>query len=214
MKTDIINELEKFDIETISDALNTIGLCTNIYNLKYTVEDKLIVGEAYTVEFITDNYKDKCLSANYIDDVPENSIIVIDNHNIDYCTVWGNILSRMAQIKNVKGTVINGAMRDYKKSKELNYPVFSKHINCKTGKGVVRLKSVNESITIDNIPINPNDYIVLQNSIMLVIPANRVEEVIRISNKIEEMENNILKAINNNSTLKEARERYKYDDIK
>lgn len=210
----IINELEKFDIETISDALNTLDLYTNICNLKYTVEDKIIVGKAYTVEFITDNYKDNCPSANYIDHVSENSIIVIDNHNIDYCTVWGNILSRMAQIKKIKGTIINGAMRDYKKSKELNYPVYSKFINCKTGKGVVKLKAINETIIIDNVPINPNDYIVLQNSIMLVIPKDRVEEVIEISKKIEKMENNIIEAINNNMTLKEAREKYNYDEIK
>lgn len=214
MKMDIINRLKQFDIETISDALNTLNLYTNIYNLKYTIEDEIVVGKAYTVEFTTDYNKDNCPSANYIDEVEENSIIVIDNHNIDYCTVWGNILSRMAQIKNINGTIINGAMRDFKKSKEMNYPVYAKHINCKTGKGVVKLKSVNEPVIIDNITINPNDYIVLQNSIMLVIPKEKVEEVLEISKKIEEMENNILKAINNNMTLKEARERFRYDDIK
>ena len=56
--------------------------------------------------------------------------------------------------------------------------------------------------------------IVLQNSIMLVIPKEKVEMVLEISKKIEEMENNILKAINNNMTLKEARGRFRYDDIK
>ena len=90
----------------------------------------------------TDDVTEKTIKLNRIDEVEENSIIVIDNHNIDYCTVWGNILSRMAQIKNINGTIINGAMRDFKKSKEMNYPVYAKHINCKTGKGVVKLKSV------------------------------------------------------------------------
>ena len=37
--------------------------------------------------------------------------------------------------------------------KEMNYPVYAKHINCKTGKGVVKLKSVNEPVIIDNITI-------------------------------------------------------------
>lgn len=211
---DLIEELKKFDIENISDALNCLNIYSNINNFYYTVEDEMIIGPAYTVEFTTDNDKNNCIAANYIDNVPSNSVIVIDNHNIDYCTVWGNILSTMAQIKDIKGTIINGAMRDYKKSKEYKYPVYSKSINCKTGKGIVKLKSIGDPIVIDNITINPGDYIVAQNSIVLVIPNDKLEDVIRISKEIESAERKILDAIKKGTSLEKARMMYKYDSFK
>ena len=214
MKMDIIKELKKYDIENISDALNCLNIYSNINNFYYTVEDEMIIGPAYTVEFTTDSNKDNCIAANYIDNIPSNSVIVIDNHDIEYCTVWGNILSTMAQIKNIKGTIINGAMRDYKKSKEDKYPVYSKSINCKTGKGIVKLKSINEPIIIDNITINPGDYIVAQNSIVLVIPKQKIDDVLRISKEIEETEKNIINAIKNGVSLEKARMMYKYDNYR
>ena len=49
MKMDIINRLKQFDLETISDALNTLNLYTNIYKnihrclQKYTLYIYIII---------------------------------------------------------------------------------------------------------------------------------------------------------------------------
>ena len=209
------NELKKYDIEIISDALDYLGIKNHLSKFNYTVSNKMIIGPAYTVMFQKDDVKENCVAADYIDDVLPGSIVAIDNNGIDYCTVWGNILSLVAKQRKVKATLINGAARDFIKIKNMKYPVYSKYINCKTGKGVVKLKNTKCKITIDNVSIDQGDYIVLQNSMALVIPKDKLSDVLIVVKKIHKVEENIIKSIKKgNMTLKEARRRYKYNEYK
>ena len=49
---------------------------------------------------------------DYIDDVPPGSVIVLDNGGRDNATVWGDILTEIAQRRGIAGTVIDGMCRD------------------------------------------------------------------------------------------------------
>ena len=210
----IIDRIKEYDIECLSDSLNCIGLNNSISKFKYTVSDKMTVGYAYPISFELCDDKEKCIAADYIDDVEEQSIIVIDNNNIDYCTVWGNILTEVSIIKKINGTIINGAARDITRIKELEYPLYCKHIHCKTGKGIVRLKTICEPVTIDNTTIKKNDIVVAYNSLVLIIPNEKIEEVLEIADKLSKAEDNIINAIKNGYKLKDARSMYKYNDFK
>lgn len=210
----MIKELKKFSIETLSDAMDTLKIKGVIKDFKTISKSSKAVGRAFTVKFCRDNDTSKCIAANYIDEVNSDNIIVIDNDDISECTVWGNILTQTAIKRKVKGTIINGASRDYSFNKRTKYPLFSRSINCKTGKGVVKLEYIQKDIYIQGIKISPNDYIFVENGIILVIPSEKIEMIIRIAREIEYCEKMIVKEIKKGESLKEAREKYNYNKFK
>ncbi len=209
-----LEELRKYSIENLSDAMDYLKLKGVIRGFKTISDNTVAVGKAFTVKFCKNSDSEKCVAADYIDDVPEDSLIVIDNEGIEYCTVWGNILTEMALIKKVNGTIINGACRDVSFIKSMKYPLFSKAVNCKTGKGVVQLESVKEQLNIDGITIKNEDYIFVEEGTVLVIPKEHVKNVLEIAENIERTEENIVKAIRSGMLLKEARKQFNYNKYK
>ena len=207
--------LKNIGLEAVSDAMNVLGIDGILSGFIPTISGELLFGPAYTVKFEKNNNREKCIAADYIDEVPAGSIIVIDNDNSDYCTVWGNILAAVAKKREISGTIINGAARDVETIKKIGYPLLAKHIGCRTGKGNVALKSVQIELILDGITVNPGDYIVAQNGIALVIPKNKLDMVVRKSIEIDEMEKKILKAVlNDGMSLRDARMKYRYNEIK
>lgn len=210
----MIKELKKYSIETLSDAMDTLKIKGVIKDFKTISKANKAVGKAFTVKFCKDIDRQKCIAANYIDDVKPENIIIIDNDDISECTVWGNILTQTAMKKKIQGTIINGASRDFSFNRGTKYPLFSRNINCKTGKGIVRLEYVQKEITIQGIKIRPNDYIFVENGIVLVIPNEMIESVINVAKEIKYCEKMIVREVKKGKSLKESREKYNYNKFK
>ena len=103
-------------------------------------------------------------------------MICIDNNDSPLCSVWGRILTETAQQKDIKGTIINGACRDISYNNSSSYPIFARHTTCKTGKGVVRLKELQQPLEIQKVIINPGDYIIADRCSVIIIPKGRLRE--------------------------------------
>ena len=56
---------------------------------------------------------------DYLDDVPAGDIVTIDNAGRPGATVWGDILTFVADKRGIGGTVIDGVCRDVGRSLEL-----------------------------------------------------------------------------------------------
>src|SRR5262245_44576066 len=85
---------------------------------------------------------------DFIDDVPEGSVIAIDNGGRENATVWGDILTMVAHGRGIAGTVIDGACRDTNLSREIGYPIFSRSYSMRTGKDRVQLEATNGPVNI------------------------------------------------------------------
>ena len=210
-----IERLSRFQIETISDALDSLGIRNHVLiGFRSISKGVRATGLAYTIKFARDQNPQNCPAADYIESVADNNIIIIDNNGDRYCTVWGNLLTIYANRKNIRGTVVYGACRDVGEISKTHYPLFSKYIGCKTGKGVVKMISKQEELEIDGVHIAPNDYVMMQDAMVIIIPSERICDVLNMANKIKTIEDKIVLAIKNGMTLKEARELYKYNDYK
>lgn len=209
-----LRELKKYSIEALSDAMDYLKINGCIRGFSPISSKKHIVGKAFTVKFCKNSNPEVCIAGDYIDEVDSNYIIVIDNNGLDYCTVWGNILTQMAIIKKIRGTVINGACRDQYAVKKMKYPLFSKFINCKTGKGIVKLESIKKDITIDGVNIAYGDYIKIVDGVLIVIPKEKIIDVLNIAKEVEKTEKKILSAILTGMSLKEARNKFNYNKYK
>ncbi|WP_058533340.1 isocitrate/isopropylmalate family dehydrogenase [Legionella saoudiensis] len=208
-----LKKLYAYNTTEISDALDACHVEGALLHIKALAPGMKMVGPAYTVRYAANEQKSSGFknAANYIDAVPEQSIIVIDNEGRIDCTAWGAILTKMALHMNIAGTLVNGAVRDVDFIREANYPLFCAGTYMRSGKNRIHKVAEQCPLVINEITIHPGDIIFADDNGALVIPKQLVAEVIEKAEKIKCTEFNIAKAIQEGSSLEQARIDYRYD---
>lgn len=208
-----IEALRSFNSAEIADALDACGVEGAITNLKPLSPGMKLIGPAYTIKYLPyeqqpDTFKG---AANYIDAVPAQSVIVIDNQGRNDCTTWGEILTQVALKKSIGGTIVNGAVRDVKFIRDAGYPVFCTGYFMRSGKNRVYMADEQCPLNINGIAIKPDDIIFADDNGVLVIPAYLVTEIIEKAHNIKITEQRINAAVQRGVSLEEARKDYRYD---
>jgi 4-hydroxy-4-methyl-2-oxoglutarate aldolase len=147
---------------------------------------------------------------DYIDDVTPGEVVVLDNSGRLDATVWGDILTQVAKRRQLGGTAINGICRDSSRALELEYPLFSKARWMRTGKDRVKVAGVGVPVTLGGVRVRPGDVLIGDGDGVVVVPAEREEEVLRAATEIEEAEEAIRAEVARGASLREARQRLGY----
>ena len=150
---------------------------------------------------------------DYIDDIPEGSVVVLDNAGRVDVTVWGDLLTYTASRRKVAGTVIDGVCRDMDRSIELSYPIYSRGNWMRTGKDRVRVEAMQEPVSIGGVRIRPGDWLRGDGDGVVALPADKLAEIIPVAQTINEAEEKIRAAIRDGESLREARKRFGYHQL-
>lgn len=207
----IINELHQFATPVISDALDTLGWNGGLSGILPINAGKKITGPAYTISYELVEEGQAGKAGDYIDEVPEGSVIVISNKGHTFCTVWGGILTYLAQLRKITGVVIDGCCRDVDEIKSLDFPVYTKSVYMKSGKNRVYLAAKQKPVIIESTIVNPNDIVCADESGVLVVPLELAEAVVNCAREIIEMEEKVMKDLQKGISLKEARINHNYN---
>lgn len=197
----------------VSDALDRLGIEGTVPGIASITGGSRIAGPAFTVRYEPVNRRQPGTVGDYIDDVPEAAVVLLDNSGRTDCTVWGNILTAAASRRNIQGTVINGVCRDIAVSRQMNYPLFSRGVFMRTGKDRVEVAAVGEAVNLGAVRVEPGDFVVGDDDGVLVVPRRRWPEVLEVANQIDEVETQILQAIEEGKTLSDARETFGYHTL-
>jgi len=212
LETALLERIKRLDAASLSDALDRLGIPCGCYGIKPVTGGQVMVGQAFTVKYIPCGVEKKNVG-DFLEDVEPGQVVVIDNAGRDFCTSWGDIMTIYAVQKGIAGTIIDGACRDVREIRNLNYPMFTKGIFMVTGKDRVQLESVNQPVTIAGIQVRPGDVIYGDDSGVLVIPYDKAQEVVEIAEEIEKIEGHIKDEIRAGSTLVEARQKWGYHNL-
>ena len=193
--SDLISLLNNFSTPNLSDAMLKFRTMSNGIIPMY--ETKKIIGPAITVRL---RPGDNLMLHKSIDIAQEGDIIVVDTGGCTFPAVWGELMTRAAMAKGIKGVVIDGASRDFHENRELGFPIYSKAIvpcACdKDGPG-----EINEIISCGGVPVRPGDIIVCDINGVVVIPPERLEEIISNANIKISYENKRISEINNGNIM-------------
>jgi regulator of RNase E activity RraA len=195
----------------IADALDACGIEGALLRIQ-SLTGLQCFGEAYTVKYAPYESKpdDFMPAADYIDEVPPGSILVIDNQGIDDCTVWGNILTEMALIKGLAGTVVHGMVRDIAKINALKYPLFACGVYMRSGKNRVYKVKAQCTLDINGVMINPGDMILGDENGVVCIPKHLLQEVLDKAEAIRWLEEQIITSLKEGNSLAKARKAFGY----
>lgn len=209
---DIIQAYRELDTPCVSDALDRLGLRGGCEGLKPIVYGVKAVGPAFTVHYLPVGVR-RGTVGDFIDDVAPEQVVVIDNGGRTYCTVWGDLLTLVATRRGVQGTVIDGVCRDVPRIRELRYPLFSKGHFMVTGKDRVEADAINVPVSICGVQVRPGDLIVADDSGVVVVPQEKVEEVLEAAQEIAAAEARIEEEIRRGTPLAEARRKVGYHSL-
>jgi 3-hexulose-6-phosphate synthase/6-phospho-3-hexuloisomerase len=195
--------LETVSTSNISDAMHRKGAMQDIFPM---MEGKKMVGTAVTVQTFKGDWA-KAVEA--IDEAKEGDVIVIYNGS-RHVAPWGGLATLSCLNKGVAGVVIDGAVRDIDEIRKIGLPVFATcHVpNAGEPKG---FGEINSEIVCGNQTVNPGDYIVGDDSGVVVIPKERAYEISRRAKEVEKTEQRLFEEIRRGATLSEVMKLKKWE---
>ena len=202
----------KLETATISDALDRLGIVGQCYGVKGRSPDFRLAGRAFTMR-CGPNSTPPGTVGDYIDDVPEGAVVVIENGGRTDATIWGDILTEIAHRRKLGGTVIDGISRDVHLCRSLGYPVFAVDHWMRTGKDRVQVEEMNCVVNIGGARVAPGDLLVGDPDGVVVIPAVHENAVLAAAEEIEAAENLIREAVRGGMRLDKARAQFKYHQL-
>ncbi len=187
----------------ISDAMHRKGAMSGIISICPGLKT---VGRAITVQTLSGDWA-KPIEA--IDRACEGDVIVIDNGRADIAP-WGELATLSCMNRKVAGVVIDGAVRDVDEIRKFNYPVFARAIvpNAGEPKGY---GEIGVEIRCGGQIVRAGDYIVGDDSGVVVIPKERAYEIARRAKEVYKTELRIRAEIERGKSLSEVLELAKWE---
>jgi regulator of RNase E activity RraA len=202
-------DIIKLGTSALSDAMDRLGIPGQALGIKPVDRSFLVCGPAFTVHNMPCDIHGGSVG-DYIDDVAEGQVICIDNAGRLDATVWGDILTIMGSLHNIGGTVINGVCRDSNRAMEVGYPIFSRGTYMRTGKDRVMADAYNTKVSLGEVAVVPGDIVAGDFDGIVVIPQERLDEVVKAAIEIEEAEDHIRESIRKGMSLIDARTQFNY----
>lgn len=208
----VLERLRELSCTDLSDAMDRLGIACQCSGIMPLDRGFSLCGRAWTLRYGPVG-QDAGTVGDYIDDLGEDQVVVLDNAGRLDATVWGDLLTTTASRKRIAGTVIDGICRDVNRSIELSYPLFARGNWMRTGKDRVRVDDTQVPVSIGGIRVEPGDYLRGDGDGIVVVPERRVGEVLDIAEEIHGAEEAIRKALLDGASLREARASVGYHSL-
>ena len=205
---DLFEAFSRVSTCNISDAFHKQGVMIGIVPQSLQHRQRM-VGRALTVQTTNGDWA-KPVEA--IDRAKEGDILVVDVGGAPVA-VWGELATCSAMVMGVKGIVIDGAIRDIDDIRELKFPAFARTVAPCAGepKGY---GGIGIEVTVGGQRVRTGDWIVGDESGIVVIPKEVAVEVANRALDVHERENRTREEINRGSTLSKVNELAKWEPVK
>ncbi|MFW3146889.1 MAG: 3-hexulose-6-phosphate synthase [Thermoplasmatota archaeon] len=187
----------------VADAMHKKGAMVGIRPLKQGMK---CVGPAFTCRTIDGDWA-KTVEA--IEKASPGDVLVMDAGS-RHISPWGELATWSCKMKKIAGVILDGAARDVDDIMAMGFPVFSRSIAPNAGepKGFGELQV---EIDCGGITVRPGDWIIADDSGVMVIPKERAVEIANRALDVKERENRIREEIQRGSTLSEVLELEKWE---
>lgn len=207
---------EKLSTTNVSDAMDALGIRGSTYGIRPMRESwGKVVGRAITVKMTAagETKSKHHLGMKAISLAEPGDIIIIDNGGRIDTSCWGGILANSAKVKGVAAVVIDGACRDLDDCIEADFPVYARGTVVATARGRIMEQSTNEMIQFGGVQVHPGDVVMGDRSGVVVVPYNRVEEVLEKSEELFEKEERMIREILSGGDVLEVDNKFDYEKM-
>src|SRR6478609_4862526 len=206
-RSDTITRLARIDSCALSDALDKLGLKGQLTNLPQRSGEGRIAGVATTFKVGPGEPPPgppRHLGTTAIEASGPESIIVIEQSSGVEAGCWGGLLTRGAIARRVAGVVADGPVRDIDEARELGFPIFTNKTTCFTARGRVVDQGTNLDVKLGDLTVSAGDYLIADNSAVIVIKPADVDRVLAAAEEIARREAGMIKAIHAGTPISEV----------
>ncbi|HVN83052.1 MAG TPA: RraA family protein [Terriglobia bacterium] len=210
---EIVAELKKASTGNIADAVDeaTGQRGFMVHDMKPVFKTK-IAGPAATAVLRPVLKTDKREYPNYalqiLDEAPPGSVLVYVLEDGMETAGIGNLMSTTAKVRGLAGAVIDGGARDIDEIEEIGFPVFSRSVTPATSVGRYVSVAKQVPVTCGGVLVRPGDYVVGDVTGVVVIPGEKVAQVVDLLRQYDEKENKMIPIIKEQKSMLKALERY------
>jgi len=178
----------------IADALDEIGFhdCAMRENLRPLSPDWIFAGRARTICCVDLFYEPEDpygKEIEAVDSILPGEVVVVATAESTRNAPWGELLSTAARARGAQGAIIDGFVRDVKKIKDLDFPVFAAGIKPVNSKGRGIVLEYNSPVECGGVLVQPGDLICADYDGVLAIPSAVVEETLKLAKEKAAQEN-------------------------
>ena len=206
--------LEALATSNLSDALDQLGVtrCSIVGIVPRWGRTK-VIGRAVTIKMTAAGAvpAKAHLGVDAIFNSQPGDVIVIDNRGDLYNNCWGEILAMGARQRGVSGVVVDGAVRDVDACEAFGFPVHARGTVPLTARGRIVQEAWNVPVRLGDAPVRPGDVIVADVNGVVVIPIEKVQEVITAAEDIMNKELEMVRALESGESILEVDRRFNYE---
>ena len=190
--------LENVSACQVSDAYDAISKRSGTIQSIKPINNQKVWGSIYTAETDCDDWGTSALA---IDGACEGDILFFKVNGEDKA-IWGELASSCARDNGIKAAVIYGSARDLDALLYIDFPVFASNF-CPNAGSPLGLGRLNEPIEVEDMKINPGDFLFADESGIVVIPQELFGQVMAQALNVKMKESGIINDISSGKTLAE-----------
>lgn len=177
-----MQKLSRFSAATLHEALGKMGNLPSA--IKPIASGMRVCGPAYTVQTIPGD--NKIIHRAYALAQP-GDVLVVNCSGYYEAGYWGDLMSLGAKTKGINGLVIDACVRDADDIETMGFPVFSRGL-CIRGTSSLEGGTLNQPIVMGEVLVHPGDIVVGDRDGVVVVPKDRIDEVIEKASARESRE--------------------------
>jgi len=197
---------------SLSDALDRLEIRGFMsHEIKPLGKYPRIAGPAVTVKDAPTTEKMMPLLAmEAIDSASKGSIIVrsVEGTDARDYALWGGLMSQAAKVKGIQAAILDGGARDLIEAEQMKFRVYARSVVPSTSVGRTKVSAINVPIECGGVTVAPRDVIVADPDGVVVIPKQRLTEVLKLAQEIDDVEKAEVVELRKGSSMAEVIKRY------
>lgn len=211
-----LDRLSSLDTNTVSDALDFLGLAGATYGLRPLWNCPKIVGRASTIQLgpKADVAPAVHLISPVIDAVATDDRVLVIAGGIEGISCWGDILANAASKKNIRGSVIDGLSRDIEGSESIGYPVYGRGLTMISARNRVIQIASGKPVQMAGVTVHEDDYVIADRCGSIFVAASRIDEVLDLGERIARRQEGMVAAVRAGRSVAEVMHDKEFEAIR
>lgn len=184
MKIELAVMRQRLFSAVISDALDSLGLRRQSPRLplRPLTVDGLLVGRCKTTlwaDLYQDDPQPYALELKAVDSCQPDDVLICAGGSSLRSALWGELLTTASRNAGCVGAIVDGAVRDVRRMREMQFPVFARGTSVYDSLHRQRVVDLDLPVELDGVRFTPGDLVFADEDGIVVVPREVETEVIQ-----------------------------------
>ena len=211
-----LTTLASLDTNTVSDALDFMGLPGATFGLRPLWNCPKIVGRASTIQLgpKTGTTPTVHLISPVIASITTGDRILVITGGTEGISCWGDILANAAKMKGIRGSVIDGMSRDIEGSESIDYPVYGRGLTMISARNRLVQIASGTPIIVAGVTVCEDDYVIADRCGTVFVSAAKIDEVLALAQRIASRQDGMVQAVRAGQSVEDVMHDKKFEAIR